>query len=251
MDQKEAGLEKRPIDQDLELKTRELDLKQRELDLKERELTGKNTRWLTPQQATILVAVIGIVAAAIGSIVQGILSQRLERDRFRTSLILKAVETGDRKQASDNLLRLFEWHLIDDPDGHIVEAIKHEPSAVPVLPRADSDSAVKVTKPAATIPPVDIDKPGGATKTVVKTFYRSDLVAEPGVVGDAHRFSIVLTAPGPIADVRVSIEGEGAPWFQTERIEKTDDTHWKWVGRTNSGAPVALIFTIKYHAPSK
>ena len=132
MDPKEAKFEQERIDHDLTLKTRELDLKQRELDLKERELTGKNTRWLTPQQATILVAVIGIVAAAIGSIVQGILSQHLERDRFRTSLILKTVETGDRKQASDNLLRLFEWHLIDDPDGQIVNAIKHEPADVPV-----------------------------------------------------------------------------------------------------------------------
>ena len=92
---------------------RQLDLKQRELDLKERELTGKHTRWLAdPSKPRRYWS----RSAAIGSIVQGILSQHLERDGFRTSLILKAFETADRKQASDNLLRLFEWHLIDDPD---------------------------------------------------------------------------------------------------------------------------------------
>jgi len=251
MDQKEAGLEKRRIEQDLDLKTRELDLKQRELDLKERELTGKNTRWLTPQQATILVAVIGIVAAAIGSVVQGILSQQLERDRFRTSLILKAVETGDRKQASDNLLRLFEWQLIDDPDGRIVTAIKHEPAAVPVLPRSDSDSTPKTTKPLVTTTVVDTAKPGDTAKTIVQTFTRNDLALEGGKVGDSHRVSKLLTAPGPIDDIRVSIEGEGAPWFQSEGFEKIAPAQWKWIGRTNSGAPVTLAFSIKYHEPPK
>lgn len=80
---------------------------------------------------------IGIAGALggilIGAASQGYFNSQLERQKFESALILKAIETSDSKEAATNLLFLVEAGFINDENGRIAALIK-DPKTAPVLP---------------------------------------------------------------------------------------------------------------------
>jgi hypothetical protein len=97
----EVDLEKQKIDGDLRIRQGELDLKLKELDVKLTE--GKKGFWRT---SPLILAAVALLGTGIGAATQGYWNTGLERQKFESSLILKSLETTDKKQAANNLLFL-------------------------------------------------------------------------------------------------------------------------------------------------
>jgi hypothetical protein len=81
----------------------------------------------------ILTGVLALLAALVGNFVQGRYNYSLEQSKAESALILRAIETGDRKEASQNLLFLLDLGLISDPK-HKIEVLRKNPEQGPVLP---------------------------------------------------------------------------------------------------------------------
>lgn len=58
---------------------------------------------------------------------------KLERQKFQSELILKAIETGNSEAATKNLLFLLRLGFIEDPTGRIGQ-LQNNPQDAPVLP---------------------------------------------------------------------------------------------------------------------
>ena len=96
----------------------ELDLKKAELTLKEKELAEKTESerrniWFTsPLIVTALSAIFGLLGTGIGAVLQGYWNTQLERQKFESVLIQKALEQKDREEVAKNLLFLVKIGLI-------------------------------------------------------------------------------------------------------------------------------------------
>lgn len=131
----EIDFERYKFDQELVMRKEELRLKEKELDLeRERMATGnlqesKKTR-ITYYGA--LAAALGALGGFIGIYIQGVQNRDLEKQKFQTSLIFKAVETAKPEEASRNLLFLVRAGFIEDSD-HKIEELARNPSSSPFL----------------------------------------------------------------------------------------------------------------------
>ncbi len=121
----------------MQIKEEEVTLPKEELDLKRKEIEQKRTLKLSPLAATIMAALFGLLGTWIGAYVQGRANIKLEEKRLESSLILKAVETADRKEAKNNLIFFINAGFIEDPDSLIRNALELN---TPVLPSTDLSS---------------------------------------------------------------------------------------------------------------
>jgi hypothetical protein len=90
---------------------------------------SRNARVLIP----VITAILTLLGAGIAAVLQGRANLALENQRFRSQLILQAIQTGDPRQAASNLRLLLQTHLLLDPDsalGRYLDTTK----ALPVLP---------------------------------------------------------------------------------------------------------------------
>jgi hypothetical protein len=130
----------------------ERSIKEVELQLKKAELKNKlNSFWTAPILSspftiTVITGVLGLIGAEVANVVQARSNLQLERDKFQSSLILKAIETGNPTAATTNLLFLLRTGLITDPTGKIA-ALQNRPQDGPVLP--SSSGAVVPHTPAS------------------------------------------------------------------------------------------------------
>jgi len=122
--QQDIALRRTMAEQDLALRREELQMKQRD---------ASKALWSSP----LLLAVIGLIATVLASIVQNFLQSRatrdLERQRFETTLIQKAVETDNPEVAADRLRFLLDLGLIHDESGKIATYVKN-PATIPLQP---------------------------------------------------------------------------------------------------------------------
>ena len=88
---------------------------------------------INPVVGTVLVAVIGLLGTGIGASVGGYYSIQLEKEKLRSNLILKAVETTDPQSALNYLKLLSDTGLVSDLDVTI-EQWEKDPDAVPLRP---------------------------------------------------------------------------------------------------------------------
>lgn len=139
LEQAKLDLERWRAEEDIKLRTAELEVKRKE--------TSKAV-WSSP----LLIAVIGLVATLLASIVQNILqgnasrelertqseaTRELEQRRFESSLIQKAVDTDDPDKAAQRLQLLLSLGFITDKDGKIASYVSH-PETIPLQPEADT-----------------------------------------------------------------------------------------------------------------
>lgn len=107
---------------------------------------------INPVVGTVIVAIIGLVGTGIGASIGGYYSIKLEKEKLRSSLILKAVETTDPNSALNYLKLLQNTGLVTDLDVTIEEWTDN-PEAVPLRPNLsqialeemdDSDKDVRI-----------------------------------------------------------------------------------------------------------
>ncbi|SAK48512.1 TPR domain-containing protein [Caballeronia hypogeia] len=119
---------------EMDARKRELDLKERELIVQESEIATHRAANLTPIRAAVIASATAIVGAVIGALLQGFSNLALEKSKLESSLILKAVATGNQDDAVKNLEFLINTHLIEDKEGKLRHAVENSPQAVAVLP---------------------------------------------------------------------------------------------------------------------
>lgn len=75
----------------------------------------KNKKWkLSIEMSTIIVAVIAFLGTFLGTILQGYFSQMEQKEEFESTLVIKAVETGNTQLSKNNLKFLVDAGLITE-----------------------------------------------------------------------------------------------------------------------------------------
>ena len=134
---------------DVEIKKTELAIKQAELKAKLDEASKaapepqkpapapppSKSPAASPLTLAIITGIIGLIGAGVANVLQTRSSQQLERQKFESSLMLKAIETGKPEAAAKNLLFLVKVGLINDASGKIA-SLESKPEDAPVLPVA-------------------------------------------------------------------------------------------------------------------
>lgn len=105
-----------------------IELQRRKLDDFEKRLP--TNRWNFSILIPVLVALIGFVATVAATIVKWYADSELERDKLQSSIILKAIETGDALTSASNLLKFQEWKLVSLTEEQINE-LKTNPEETP------------------------------------------------------------------------------------------------------------------------
>jgi hypothetical protein len=133
---------------DLEIKQTELAIKQAELKAKLNEASQAPPEPQKPAPAppppaksppaspltlAIITGIIGLIGAGVANVLQTRSNLQLERQKFESSLMLKAIETGKPEAAAKNLLFLVKVGLINDASGKIA-TLESKPEDAPVLP---------------------------------------------------------------------------------------------------------------------
>lgn len=122
----------------------DLQIKQTELAIKQAELQSKlndkppppalpRTAAPSPLILAVITGIIGLIGAGVANVLQTRSNLQLERQKFESSLMLKAIETGKPEAAAKNLIFLVKVGLINDPSGRIA-ALESNPQDAPVLP---------------------------------------------------------------------------------------------------------------------
>ena len=101
----------------------------------ENELKRK-TLSINPIVGTVLVALIGLFGTGIGASIGGYFNIKLEKEKLRSSLILKAVETTDPESALNYLKLLRDTGLVNDIDITIQEWTK-DTTLIPLRPNSE------------------------------------------------------------------------------------------------------------------
>ncbi|MBO9636210.1 MAG: hypothetical protein J7578_24115 [Chitinophagaceae bacterium] len=129
----------------LDTRARELELKLKEAELKEK-LQATKRKWTLNQ--SLLIAVIGGAAGILGSVlntwIQHANEQQLERQRFDSSLILKAIETDDPAKSVTNLNFLLELNLISDERSELKKMLADSAAREQIPATLDTRSIVQV-----------------------------------------------------------------------------------------------------------
>ena len=129
---------------DLEIKQTELAIKQAELKAKLNEKPPappapppppQRPAAASPLTLAIITGIIGLLGAGVANVLQTRSNLQLERQKFESSLMLKAIETGKPEAAAKNLLFLVKVGLINDASGKIA-TLESKPEDAPVLPVA-------------------------------------------------------------------------------------------------------------------
>ncbi|MFL5051953.1 MAG: hypothetical protein ACJ8D4_17755 [Xanthobacteraceae bacterium] len=127
LEQAKLDLERWRAEEDVRLKREELELKRSDLN---------RSTWSSP----LLLAIIGVFASILVNTAQNFFQSRaninLERQRFESAAIQKAVETANKQDAADRLKFLLDLGLITDRTGKIASYVK-DPETIPIQPPAE------------------------------------------------------------------------------------------------------------------
>jgi hypothetical protein len=138
--------EKNRSERELALKENEFALRQEEVRAKIKS-EGRTGFSFTPLAATILGGTLAAVGTFVGAYIQGLNNMKLERQKFESNLVLKAVETGDRDKAKVNLLFLVDAGFLADSKENIKKLQKED---VPVLPPSNQAASSEQSSDART-----------------------------------------------------------------------------------------------------
>jgi murein L,D-transpeptidase YcbB/YkuD len=129
------------VESELELKKIQLALQdkqaQAELALREKELAlklrpEKNSILTSPFLIAILTAISGLIGTGVGASFQGYWNTQLERQKFESSLIQKAVESEDKNEAAKSLNFLIETGILQSLKKENVQKFIDAPDTIPL-----------------------------------------------------------------------------------------------------------------------
>lgn len=126
-----------------EFELRKLELAQKdkqaeaELTFKLKELESnikreKNSFFASPVLIAILTASAGLLGTGMGAVLQGYWTTQLERQKFESSLIAKAVETNDKAEAAKSLTFLIDTGIIQSLKKENVQKFIDNPETIPL-----------------------------------------------------------------------------------------------------------------------
>ena len=92
---------------------------------------GARKRWESPIFITVLTALIGILGTGAGAVFQGYYDAALEKQKFESSLIFKALEPEDAQERAKYLLFLADSGLIQSLDVEQIRKIASDPKSIP------------------------------------------------------------------------------------------------------------------------
>jgi hypothetical protein len=147
----DLSLEERKFALDQDLRTQEMSLKARELAIKENE--AQRSRWLNPTVIGLIAAASGLFGNMFVALVSSINSQRIEKFKAQSNLIVQAVGTGDQKSACRNLISFIRLGLLEDPQGRLGKR-ETDLNTIPVLPSGSTYTPVLDTLTAVGMAPV-------------------------------------------------------------------------------------------------
>jgi hypothetical protein len=130
-----TSIEMRRLELQEKQQVRESTLRARELRLKVMEVKKQLKWYLSPTTTTIIAAVFTLLGTAVGAILQGVNKVEIEKQKLESSIILKAIETGDSIESRTNLKFFARMKLINDDEG-IIESLTENPEDIPVRPAA-------------------------------------------------------------------------------------------------------------------
>ena len=116
----------------------EFDLRKAELALKERELEARlekerKSHWLaSPVLLGVVSAIFGILGTGVGAALQGYWNTQLERQKFESGLIDRAMESGDSNRAAKLLLFLVDADLIKGLNAGKIRQYADDPESLPL-----------------------------------------------------------------------------------------------------------------------
>lgn len=108
-------------------------LRQDELQIRREELAAQRQKGKLPILLPLWVAALGFVGNMIVAGIQGYFNMRIEKAKFQSSVILKAIETGNVNDSAKNLRFLVKAGLLDDRADRMTTLLEN-PASVPVLP---------------------------------------------------------------------------------------------------------------------
>ncbi|MBE9006412.1 hypothetical protein IQ259_15410 [Fortiea sp. LEGE XX443] len=133
---------------EISLKDKELNFKERELALKEQETKAKielekrGVWFSSPLLIGLASALFGLIGTGVGAVLQGYSNFNLERQKFESTfqlerqkleftLIQKALEVRDRKEAAKQLLFLVDSGIIQSLDSEKIRKLAAKPDQLP------------------------------------------------------------------------------------------------------------------------
>ena len=107
--------EEKPSLQELEIRLKEQELKLKEVEISAKERESVSSKWYNPLVVAVIGAVIALVANVFVTAINNDNTQKLERLRNQSIVILEALKTnGDRNTACGNLIFFTSLGLIED-----------------------------------------------------------------------------------------------------------------------------------------
>jgi Putative peptidoglycan binding domain len=121
-----------PIDES-DLRLKELELKAEDLAIRREEARAKiaadrRNGWST---SPLLLGLVGLLGTGLGAGSQGFWNARLERQKFESSLVTKALDTSNMDEAARRLRFLVESGLIDGLNTENIIALTKSPQQLP------------------------------------------------------------------------------------------------------------------------
>lgn len=123
-------------DVELRLREKELRLKEKELDAKITEIdeNARRNAWLgSPLLIAAGSTIFGLLGTGVGAVLQGFSNTALERQKFESGLIQKALETSDKNEAAKNLQFLVGVGLISQFDTQKISMMARDPQKLPTI----------------------------------------------------------------------------------------------------------------------
>ncbi len=129
------ALDQKRAQDDVRLREAELAFRKEEMHARlESEAAGRRVRF-SPLGVALFSGALGLIGTGAGALLQGYSNMKLERQKFESQLIFKAIETGNPEAAAKNLLFMVKIGLIQDPTGKIgqLQASPHDSPVLPVV----------------------------------------------------------------------------------------------------------------------
>lgn len=128
-------------------RTRELDLREREVAAKEREVALKaeelrKSRWGNPLVIALLAATVGLLGNMGVAYLNNRNSERVERLREQSNLLVDVVKTGNPKESCQNLIFLVSLGLLDDANQTIQGQCGDKPKGPATLPLVSTTTSL-------------------------------------------------------------------------------------------------------------
>ncbi|SHM64770.1 hypothetical protein SAMN05444266_109329 [Chitinophaga jiangningensis] len=110
--------------EELEIKKIEHEIQLQEIEIKiKRDAIKSKYRISQSYLIAVIAGLLGIIGSLLNSVIQHSNERDLEREKLKSSLILRAIETNDRFKSIENLRFLLSLKLIADDNGLLREML--------------------------------------------------------------------------------------------------------------------------------